>query len=209
MGSEHWNQVYANKTNKEMSWFQEVPRRSLELIQEFSLKPDAKIIDIGGGDSKLTDRLLALGYSDLSVLDISKVALDKMRARLGPAAHSVHFIESDITRFKPEQKYGLWHDRATFHFLTTKSDIERYLQVAYQALAAGGYLIVSTFARTGPEKCSGLTIARYASIDLKELFGRYFQNMKCLEETHETPWGAKQDFVYCGFKKAVPDDSRP
>ncbi len=201
MSSKHWNEVYSQKTNEEMSWFQEVPHRSLELIRELSLKPETRIIEIGGGDSKLTDSLLGLGYSNLSVLDISKIALEKMRDRLGPEASKVQFIESDVTQFAPTQKYGLWHDRATFHFLTTKIEIEKYIQTAFQALDAGGYLIVSTFSKTGPEKCSGLTIARYADVDLKELFGKYFENIKCVEDTHETPWGTKQDFVYCGFKK--------
>jgi ubiquinone/menaquinone biosynthesis C-methylase UbiE len=201
VSSKHWNEVYSQKTNEEMSWFQEMPHRSLELITELSLKPDTKIIDIGGGDSKLTDSLLELGYNNLSVLDISKIALEKMRVRLGQEASKVQFIESDVTLFAPNQKYGLWHDRATFHFLTMKAEVEKYIQTAFHALGDDGYLIVSTFSKTGPEKCSGLTIARYADVDLKELFGKYFENIKCVEDTHETPWGTKQDFVYCGFKK--------
>lgn len=201
MSSKHWDEIYSKKTNEEMSWFQEVPHRSLELIKEFSLKLDTKVIDIGGGDSKLTDSLLEIGYNNISVLDISAVALKNMRDRLGTSASKINFIESDITQFVPTEKYGLWHDRATFHFLTNKIEVEKYLQTAFNALAEGGYLIVGTFSATGPEKCSGLKTERYADTDLKTLFGKYFKNIKCINDTHQTPWGAKQDFVYCGFKK--------
>jgi ubiquinone/menaquinone biosynthesis C-methylase UbiE len=201
MDPKFWNNVYKNKSAKEVSWFQEVPTRSLELIAELKLMPSDAIIDIGGGDSYLVDELLAKGFQDISILDISSVALEKSQVRLGAKAKSVKFIDSDITKFDPPNTYKLWHDRATFHFLTSKEDIATYLKIANRGIAPGGYLIVSTFSETGPEKCSGLSISKYSDTDLKTLFSKYFTNIKCLKDTHSTPWGASQNFVYCGFKK--------
>lgn len=201
MSTNHWNEVYKKKDENEVSWFQDFPKVSLEMIDELNLQTTAPIIDIGGGDSRLVDHLLSKGFSDISILDISEVALDKAKERLGEKAVNIHFIVSDITQFKPTEKYQLWLDRATFHFLTELDQVERYLRIAHDALEAGGYLIISTFSKSGPEKCSGLNISQYSQEDLKNLFGRFFSNIKCLEDTHETPWGAKQDFVYCGFKK--------
>lgn len=203
MSSKHWDKIYSEKQNDEMSWFQEIPERSLELIREIKLKPSDKIIDIGAGDSRLVDSLLGMGFQDLTVLDISLLALQKTEKRLSENGYSIKLIESDVTKFKPTEKYKLWHDRATFHFLTKKEQIEAYIQVASEALETDGYLIVSTFSKTGPEKCSGLEISQYSDTDLKQLFQKYFTNIKCIEDTHETPWGSKQDFVYCGFKKKI------
>ena len=201
MDSNHWNNIYDKKSEQEVSWFQEVPKKSLELIASFHLSKDSRIIDIGGGDSRLAEHLLQQGFKHLSVLDISTKALQRHRDRLGEKGGNIDYIVTNIVDFTPLVRYHLWHDRATFHFLTTLQDIEKYLAIASQALDAGGYLIVSTFSKSGPEKCSGLTISQYSEDDLKKLFGRYFQNIKCFEDTHQTPWGAKQDFIYCGFKK--------
>jgi ubiquinone/menaquinone biosynthesis C-methylase UbiE len=201
MNTKHWDEVYKKKADKEVSWFQEVPEVSLQLIDEFQLDKSASVIDIGGGDSRLVDHLLNRGFSDISILDISAVALDKAKDRLKDKLTNIHFIASDITQFKPTKKYKLWHDRATFHFLTELDQVQRYLEIAHDSLEVGGYLIISTFSKSGPEKCSGLNISQYSQEDLKKLFGRFFSNIKCLENTHETPWGAKQDFVYCGFRK--------
>lgn len=201
MNSNYWNEIYQKKTEKEVSWFQEVPAKSLELIDSFHLDHHAKIIDIGGGDSRLVDHLLARCFQQVTVLDISHEALNKLKARLGDQDHRVAYIESDILNFKPTQKYKLWHDRATFHFLTTLEQVEAYLKIANEALEKNGYLIISTFSKTGPEKCSGLSITQYSEEELKNLFGKYFQNVKCFEDTHQTPWGSTQNFVYCGFKK--------
>lgn len=201
MSTKHWDEVYKKKDENEVSWFQEVPKVSLKMIDELNLQITAPIIDIGGGDSRLVDHLLNKGFSDISILDISEVALEKTKERLGEKAVNIHFIASDITQFRPTDKYQLWHDRATFHFLTELDQVERYLRIAHDALEVGGYLIISTFSKSGPEKCSGLNISQYSQEDLKKLFGRFFSNTKCLEDTHETPWGTKQDFVYCAFKK--------
>jgi ubiquinone/menaquinone biosynthesis C-methylase UbiE len=201
MESKFWNDIYGSKSEREVSWFEENPEKSLELIRELELTPESGIIDIGGGESHLVDCLLDIGFKNISVLDISSTALDKAKARLGPNAEKVKFIVSDITKFEPTEKYMLWHDRATFHFLTNPSEIESYLAIANRAITMGGYLIVSTFSKTGPDKCSGLPIAKYSDTDLKTLFEKYFSNIKCFESAHRTPWGSTQNFVYCGFKK--------
>lgn len=201
MDESYWDNIYRKKSEKEVSWFQETPTRSLNLIAELGLEPTDSIIDIGGGDSRLVDHLLAKGFRNISLLDISSTALDKARARLNENIDFVKFIVSDITKFDPQEKYKLWHDRATFHFLTSVEDISTYLEIANCAIVPGGYLIVSTFSKNGPEKCSGLPIAQYSDADLKSLFEKYFSNIKCFEDTHKTPWGTDQNFVYCGFKK--------
>lgn len=201
MDKNYWDNIYKSKSETDVSWFQGVPKKSLELISELNLNPDDSIIDIGGGDSHLVDHLLDIGFKNLSVLDISSAALKKAKERLGERAGQVKFIASDITKFQSTEKYKLWHDRATFHFLTKAEDVKAYLEIANRAIADDGYLIVSTFSKTGPEKCSGLPITQYSDADLKLLFETYFSNIKCFEDTHQTPWGASQSFVYCGFRK--------
>jgi SAM-dependent methyltransferase len=196
-----WDQVYQTKTEAQYSWFQPSPTRSLELIQDSKLPLTAAILDVGGGDSLLVDHLLELGYADVTVLDISAIALEKARLRLKINAHKVSFIQSDITRFVPAKKFNLWHDRAAFHFLTDAAQIENYLTTAHQALLPGGNLIISTFSKQGPEKCSGLPITQYSGADLKSLFGKHFQCITVHEDTHITPWGAQQSFTYARFIK--------
>lgn len=201
MDKKYWDNIYQSKSEKDVSWHQDIPAKSLDLIAELGLEPTDSIIDIGGGDSRLVDHLLAMGFRNISILDISSASLDKVRSRLGHNSKLVKFITSDITKFNPQEKYKLWHDRAAFHFLTNSKDVTAYLEIANQAIAPGGHLIVSTFSKTGPEKCSGLPISQYSETDLKALFEKYFVNIKCFEDTHETPWGTGQNFVYCGFKK--------
>ncbi len=202
MDPNFWNDVYQSKKETEVSWYQPVPAKSLQLIDEFDLQPNDPIIDIGGGDSHLVDELLRKGFSNISILDISSVALERAKSRLSEKANSLKFLTADVTKFIPPESYRLWHDRATFHFLTSKEDIETYLNIANQSIVSGGFLIVSTFSKTGPDKCSGLNISQYSDSDLKALFKRHFTNIRCFGDTHTTPWGAGQDFVYCGFKKS-------
>lgn len=199
--SEFWDDIYKKKDEEHQSWFQEKPEKSLEMIDELNLSKESSIIDIGGGESRLVDYLLERKFTDISLLDISKEALDRTKHRLGSKADNLKLITSDVTTFHPPQKYDLWHDRATFHFLTDIKDVEKYLTIAHDALNVDGFLIVSTFSTTGPDKCSGLTISKYSQEELKKVFGKFFQNTKCFETTHTTPWGTNQDFVYCGFKK--------
>jgi ubiquinone/menaquinone biosynthesis C-methylase UbiE len=199
---DYWDKIYQTKKEDEVSWFQSEPVKSLELIDEFKLPRQAKIIDIGGGESRLVDHLLKRGFKNISVLDISSIPLEKMKGRLGEEGNNVEYITSDVTKFVPHHRYDLWHDRATFHFLTSMDDIEKYLAIASNAIADGGYLIISTFSKTGPDKCSGLEISKYSEDELKKVFGKYFENIKCFNDTHVTPWGSKQDFVFCGFRKS-------
>ena len=199
MDSKYWSEIYGKKNETQLSWFQTVPTVSLDLIQEMGLSPESNVIDIGGGDSRFVDHLLRFGK--ISVLDIAEEALEKAKLRLGEAGNQIQWIVSDVTKFVPETKYDLWHDRATFHFLTDKKFVEQYLKVAHWALKEGGSLIVSTFSKTGPKECSGLPIQNYSQDDLKATFARYFSNFKCLETSHQTPWGASQDFTDCGFKR--------
>jgi SAM-dependent methyltransferase len=199
--SKFWDQVYQTKTESQYSWFQPSPTRSLELILDCKLPLDAAILDVGGGDSLLMDHLLKLGYTDITVLDISAVALAKAQARLKQDANKVSFIQSDVTMFAPNKQFALWHDRATFHFLTEAEQIEKYVTTAHHALLPGGKLIISTFSKRGPEKCSGLAITQYSEADLQSLFGKHFQCINVFEDTHTTPWGTEQSFTYASFKK--------
>jgi trans-aconitate methyltransferase len=198
---EHWDTIYQTKQPNEVSWTQEVPAVSLEFIHKFSIPKTAKIIDIGGGDSKLVDFLLAEGYSNVSVLDISESAILRAKERLGRDANKVKWIVCDILDFRPKEKYDVWHDRAAFHFQTDTAQIEKYLQIVKKSV--DGLVIVGTFSVDGPFKCSGLEIKQYDEMGMKEKFETSgFQNLACKREDHITPSGAVQNFVFCSFMRA-------
>lgn len=197
----HWQQVYGTKSPEEVSWTQKRPSTSLEFIESFRLDKDAKIIDVGGGDSNLVDFLLDQGYSDITVLDISANALEKAQNRLGDRANKVNWVVSDITEFQPSTNYDLWHDRAVFHFLTDPGQVNIYLKLVNQYVSQ--YLVLGTFSEAGPTKCSGLEIQQYSEKSMMELFGEKFNKMKCRTEDHITPFGTKQNFLYCGFRKRM------
>jgi ubiquinone/menaquinone biosynthesis C-methylase UbiE len=201
MNQNYWDKVYTDKTEKEVSWFQEQPTKSLNFIAELNLPKDAAIIDVGGGDSRLVDHLLKEGYSDITVLDISEVSLQKLKTRLGDTLNKVKYVTSDVLAFRSQTQFDLWHDRAAFHFLTNQDQINHYLEIVNSSLRSDGHLIISTFSKNGPEKCSGLPIHQYSDTELKSLFAKDFKNTKCIEDTHTTPWGTTQSFVYCGFRK--------
>ena len=201
--SQYWDEIYQKKDELHQSWFQENPVKSMEMIDQLKLPKNANIIDIGSGESRLVDKLIEQGFSNISLLDISKEALEKTKRRLGNKADEIQMIVSNVTSFTPSQKYDLWHDRAAFHFLTDIKDIEKYVSIAYESLNIGGSLIISTFNKTGPDKCSGLYISKYSPEDLKSVFGKFFELNTCLELTHKTPWGTNQDFVYCSLKKVI------
>lgn len=188
--------MYATKKPTEVSWFQPVPEKSLELIRATGVRPAEAILDVGGGASTLVDNLLAEGFEDVSVLDISAKALERSRVRLADNAENVSWIESDVTEFMPERHYALWHDRAVFHFLTDEGDRERYVNVVGQSLRAHGDLVIATFGPEGPLKCSGLEIRRYGIEQMLELFGADFELRSHEFEQHETPSGAIQEFLY-------------
>ncbi|MCD6012457.1 MAG: Methyltransferase type 12 [Flavipsychrobacter sp.] len=196
---EHWETVYSNKQPHEVSWTQECPATSLNFIHSFDLPKTAQIIDVGGGDSKLVDYLLDEGYENVTVLDISEKALDRAKARLGEKAVKVKWIASDITEFQPDDYYDVWHDRATFHFLTTHEQIARYLDIAKQAVH--GYLTIGTFSDNGPKKCSGLEIKQYTESQLQTELANGFQKIRCITEDHVTPFNTVQNFLFCSFKR--------
>lgn len=192
----HWEAVYRDMSPLEVSWYQQEPTLSLELIRRSGVAHVAPIIDVGGGASVLVDRLLAAGYTELSVLDIAARSLDCARQRLGAAAGQTDWIEADITTFRPSHMYALWHDRAVFHFLTGKADRARYVETLHLALQPGGHLIIAAFAIGGPEKCSGLDIVQYDADKLLAELGSGFELMETRPEAHTTPAGGEQRFNY-------------
>lgn len=200
----HWETIYQTKQPHEVSWTQKVPALSLEFIRKFNLPKNASIIDIGGGDSKLVDFLLAEGFSNLTVLDISEAAIQRAKNRLGDKAEKIKWIVSDILEFQPKEKYNIWHDRAAFHFQTDPVKIDQYLNIVKNAV--NGMVIIGTFSVDGPKKCSGLDIKQYDENGMKERFEKsQFKNIECKREDHITPSGAVQNFVFCSFMKQ-PDD---
>lgn len=197
---DHWERVYTTRQPHEVSWTQTVPKTSLDFIRSFGLAPSAPILDVGGGDSHLTEHLLREGYTDLTVLDISEAALAHARQRLGKDAEKVKWIVGDITTFQPPQAYALWHDRATFHFMNTAGQIDAYLGIARQAVT--GFMTIGTFSQDGPEKCSGLPVRRYDEAALEAQLSTGFQKLRCITEDHTTPFNTTQNFLFCSFRKA-------
>ncbi|WP_348772846.1 class I SAM-dependent methyltransferase [Aquimarina sp. MMG016] len=173
----------------------------MDFIEYFKVPKAAKIIDVGGGDSFLVDHLLALGYEDITVLDISEVAIDKAKERLGNLAKKVKWIIADIANFKSSQKYDVWHDRAAFHFLTEKKEIQNYIDATKQGITIEGILIIGTFSEDGPKKCSRIDITNYSQDSLNNLMKDSFKNVKSIYVDHKTPFNTVQNFVFSGFKK--------
>jgi ubiquinone/menaquinone biosynthesis C-methylase UbiE len=197
---EHWDDIYQTKNSNETSWYQEKPQTSLDLIAEVNLNKDSMIIDIGAGDSRLVDNLLDIGYRNITVLDVSSKALEKTKKRLGNKADFVKWIVSDLREFETDDRYDLWHDRAVLHFLTSKKDISRYVELVRKFLKPKGYLIISTFSVKGPKKCSGLDVKQYSEDSMKKLFSG-FEHVKSFEEEHKTPFETSQSFIYNIFRK--------
>jgi SAM-dependent methyltransferase len=204
-GKVHWEGVYNSKSEREVSWFQESPEPSLELIGLAGAKPDAAIIDIGGGASRLVDTLLTQGFKNLTVLDLSEAALDKARSRLGGDARSIRWIAADVTSWKPDAKYHVWHDRAAFHFLTKRDEQRAYIDRLKQALRPGGYAIIGTFALDGPEKCSGLPVARQSPETMTALLGSDFDLVDARRHDHVTPWQSVQKFQFSTFRRMAEE----
>jgi SAM-dependent methyltransferase len=199
---DHWEHVYATKPSDTVSWFQPHAEQSLRLIRETGVPRDAALIDVGGGASTLVDDLLANGYSALTVLDLSAAALAAAQARLGASARSVRWLEADITRAAlPVHAFDVWHDRAVFHFLTDPADRAAYVQAVLRSVKPGGHVIVATFAEDGPLQCSGLPVMRYGASALHAEFGAPFELLAHERESHQTPFGTAQSFVYCYCRK--------
>lgn len=200
---DHWENIYATKKSEEVSWTQDIPVTSLDFLHSFNLSKDASIIDIGGGESKLVDFLLDEGFTDITVLDISEHALQRAKDRLKERALKVTWIVSDIVGFVPSRKYDVWHDRATFHFLTTEKEIGKYVALASDVLNAKGFMAIGTFSENGPAKCSGLEIKQYSEKALLSVLMTHFEKIRCVTEDHITPFKTVQNFLFCSFKKAA------
>ncbi|PZE16916.1 SAM-dependent methyltransferase [Putridiphycobacter roseus] len=194
----HWEQVYAVKTPEEVSWTEAIPEKSLALIAACKLAKEASIIDIGGGDSLLVDHLITLGYTNITVLDISANAIARAQKRLGEKADSITWIVSDINTFKPTEKYDCWHDRAAFHFLTDPTAINHYVALVSQYVSQ--YLILGTFSKDGPKKCSGLDIQQYDEASMTTVFEDGFNAIGFEHHIHHTPFDTTQNFIFGTFK---------
>lgn len=198
----YWEHIYETRLATQVGWYQAHPRLSLELIQRTRVPLTAHIIDVGGGTSTLVDNLLHMGFRHITVLDISAAALRLARQRLGPEAERVTWIEADITRADlPARTYDLWHDRAVFHFLTRPEERARYVEQVRRSVRPGGHVIVATFAPDGPPKCSGLEVVRYDPQGLHREFGLDFELVDSVRETHHTPSGVEQKYMYCYCRK--------
>ena len=198
---EHWETVYQKKHFEEVSWFQETPTTSIAFFEALHLPKSANIIDIGGGESRFVDYLLDAGYLNISVLDISATAIEKKKQALGDKGKVVNWIVSDVVDFKPTEQYDFWHDRATFHFLTQKEEVERYVETVKQFVKPEGTLILSTFSENGPTKCSGLDIKQYSEKTLSAQVEAFFTKIKCVVVDHITPFETVQNFIFCSFKR--------
>jgi SAM-dependent methyltransferase len=194
----HWEKIYGTKAPDDLSWYRPHLELSLELIRRAANEPYPSIIDVGGGESTLVDDLIALGYQNVTVLDISRIAIEATQKRLGAASSHVHWLIADITNTELEHgAYDVWHDRAVFHFLTAPDSRAAYVRQVANAVKPGGYVIVSTFGPEGPTKCSGLDVVRYDPETLHHEFGVHFRLLDSSKELHRTPFGTVQQFLYC------------
>jgi 2-polyprenyl-3-methyl-5-hydroxy-6-metoxy-1,4-benzoquinol methylase len=199
--TQHWQQVYTTKHENEVSWFQERPDISLAMIKAAGARPESAIVDIGGGASRLVDVLLQDGYRALTVLDLSAAALEAAKQRVGSAGANVDWIEADVTTWRPQRQYDIWHDRAAFHFLTEPADRAAYVERLRQALVPTGQAIIGTFALDGPEKCSGLPVQRYDARSLADTLGSDFRLLVTRSDIHRTPWQSTQSFQFSRFER--------
>ncbi len=197
----HWERVYSTRKPNEVGWYQAYPDVSLNMILASGAAKNSAIIDVGGGASCLVDELVALGYDNLTVLDISTAAIEMVKSRLGGKAATVKWLARDITRFAPPQLYEIWHDRAVFHFLTQAAERHDYLKAASVALPPGGHLIMATFALDGPPQCSGLDVVRYSAESLQQEVGGDFELMEAFGGIHVTPSAGKQSYTFCRFMR--------
>ena len=199
---DHWEHIYQTKAPTQVSWYQEHPFQSLQFINKTGISKAGHIIDVGGGSSVLADDLLDNGYQHITVLDISAAALEIAQHRLGARANEVTWLEADVLQIKlSHHEFDLWHDRAVFHFIIQPEDRQRYVDLIREAVKPGGHVIVATFASNGPERCSGLQVARYEPASLHHEFGDDFELVDNTNEVHNTPFGTQQKFVYCYCRK--------
>ena len=195
---EHWERIYATRAPDQVSWYCAHLTASLELIERTRVSRMSAIIDVGGGEATLADDLVARGFEDITVLDISQTAIDACRKRLGDKADRVRWIAGDITRVELEpRRFDLWHDRAVFHFLTRPGDRIAYVRQVARAVKPGGHVIIGTFGPEGPTECSGLDVVRYDAESLHDEFGARFRLLESSKQLHQTPFGTMQQFLYC------------
>jgi len=198
----HWEKVFNSKKLSEMSWQQECPQKSLDLIGRTNLGSDVHLIDIGGGVSRLVDEVLKQKFRQITVLDISSAAIGQAKNRLGEFENKVEWIEGDVTTaVLPDKQFDIWHDRAVFHFLTESNDRLLYLAQMCKSLKPNRFAIMATFALDGPQACSGLQVSRYSASSLAYELGEAFELLESCTERHITPWGSPQEFLYCLFRK--------
>ena len=197
----HWQAVYQGKAETEVSWFQEHPSTSLALIRDTGLDTEARIIDVGGGASRLVDHLIDEGWRNVTVLDIAPAALERSRRRIGDRATGVKWLAADVTQWMLPARFDLWHDRVVFHFLTEPAARVAYSAAMAGAVRNGGHAIIGTFAPDGPERCSGLPICRYDADGLAAKFAAQFQLVGTLSEDHVTPAGKVQRFMFCRLRR--------
>ena len=197
----HWESIYQTKKIDGVSWYQKSPTESINLIQKFSTKNSDMIIDIGCGKGFLADNLLKLNYKNITLVDISLNALNEVKERL--KNKSLNFIETDVLNLKPENTFDIWHDRAVFHFIINKENVEKYISLCDEYINENGILIIGTFAEDGPLKCSGLEIKRYSIESLKQLFKENFEFIEGFKKLHTTPFGTQQSFTFCVFRKVI------
>ena len=192
---DHWENVYNTKKENQVSWFQSTPQKSIDLIKSINLDLKSNIIDVGAGDSRLVDNLISLGFKNITVLDISSKSIEKAKIRLGEKSELINWVESDINDFQSDAKYDLWHDRAAFHFLKSTENIKSYVNLVNKLINNKGYLILATFSKKGPLKCSGLEISQYDSKGISELFENFNLNHSEIY-IHKTPFNTNQEFIY-------------
>ena len=198
---QHWETIYQTKALNEVSWYQKVPTTSLDYVKQLNLPLTSKIIDIGGGDSFFVDFLLDLGYTDITIVDISATSLKRAQQRLGVEAEKIKWIQADAANFKPTEKYDFWHDRAAFHFLTEEQEIKNYIENLRDSITTKGFVVMGTFSEQGPTKCSGIEIKQYSETSLSQLFVKGFEKIECKRVNHITPNNSVQNFVFCSFQK--------
>jgi hypothetical protein len=196
---DHWQRVYTTKSEQEVSWFEGLPAVSIQLMESAGLTPDSCVVDVGGGDSRLVDALVARGLDCLAVLDVSDAALQRAQQRLGDSARIPTWIATDVSADWSLKPMDIWHDRAVFHFLTAPEDRARYVSHLRETLKRNGSAIIATFALDGPEKCSGLPVARYSPETLADELGEGFKLIESVPHRHQTPWGTSQSFQYSRF----------
>lgn len=198
---DHWEKIYQTKKINDFSWYQEVPQTSLDIIEKLKVPPTARVIDIGAGDSYLSDYLIKAGFVNISALDISDSAVGRAKRRLGVLSNHVRYLVSDITDFHPSQHYELWHDRAVLHFLTSDEEVANYVNSVHKSVVNRGHVIIGVFSDNGPMKCSGLSVRQYNEASLKNLLGEEFECLEIFRIDHDTPFDTSQNFIFGIFQR--------